>query len=154
MQLQIYPNTKYSRSKYVFFTALIFHGSAVAFKTVPQNQIAVFGSDVEFQCSTDSSKSLSWSVRDANKAMFSEVSGLMTSFGEEFVKIDTSIRGKYDLTVKSVVFQDAGKYKCSEGSFGPEVEADLAVIGEFKKSLNFDRLKLNMALYCLYRVAM
>lgn len=94
-------------------------------------------SEVDFQCSTDLPEPLSWSVIFASKTT-SEVlfvRGNLTSIGDGWYRIDTSILGQYNLIVISVHSFAAGKYKCSEGSLESGVEADLAVIGKFVKSL-------------------
>lgn len=95
---------------------------------------------VEFQCSTDSvTKSLRWHVIYAGSkesfAIIARRNSSSASAGELRYSIDTSGRGQCTLTMKAVTMSYAGKYMCSEGFAGPEVEAELAVVG---KIVSFD----------------
>lgn len=93
-------------------------------------------SKVEFQCSTDSSKPLIWSVTYAHRNETIELTdrGNLTFDGKSWYRNHSE---QYNLIIKSVRFRDAGKYKCSEGYLGPEVEADLSVIGKYSKDCEF-----------------
>ena len=109
--------------------------------------MALANERVELRCSADSGKSLQWSVR---YALTTEVIGLFiqgnfTDDGKSKYRIDTRIRGQCNLIIDSVDLSYAGKYMCTEEPFGPEVEAQLAVIGKITICLC-----LRTSLYCWY----
>ena len=109
-------------------------GSEAEFLAFPRNLIALENESVEFQCSTDSVKSLRWYVTYAGSkesiAIIARGNSSSASAGAVKYRIDTSIRGQSNLIMEAVNMSYAGKYTCSEGFTGPEVEAELAVIGK------------------------
>lgn len=117
----------------MYFAAfMISKGCEAEIITFPRNMMALTNTSVQFPCSRDSNKYLQWSVTysGSTTSLSLYTRGNLTAAGESRYIIDASIQGQCNLIIGSVDFSHAGRYKCSEGSFGAEVEADIAVIGK------------------------
>src|SRR6218665_1346911 len=105
-----------------FAAFLISKGYEAAILTFPRNTMSLSNTSVELPCSTNSNKSLQWyftqSGTTASIPLYTR--GNLTSAGESRYIIDASIQGHSNLIIGSVDFSHAGRYKCSEGSFGAE----------------------------------
>ena len=88
------------------------------------------------QCSTNSVMPISWFFGPTDTfektAVFLHGDLTTTKY-----KIDRRIPGQYNLVIESVDLSHAGTYQCSEGSYGPKVEAKLAVIGKSRPNIIF-----------------
>ena len=109
--------------------AVILEGTAAEFMTVPENEIVFLNSTAVLQCSTNSTKPISWFFESA-KSFGTNAVVLLGNLTTAKYKLDRSIPGQYNLIIESADLSYAGTYKCSEGSFGPKVEAKLVVIGK------------------------
>ena len=120
------------QSKEHFGVYLVPLGSEVSFISHPRNELALANERVEFRCSSDPRKTLKWTVTYARTTELIELfaDGNFTASAISKFGIDTRIPGQCNLIIDSVDLSYAGKYKCIEEPFGPEVEAELAVIGE------------------------
>lgn len=122
-----------------------------ALVTVPRNKIVFLNMKTELQCSTNSVNPIRWLFTSIDGRSVSAVFFIhenLTTHGEAKYKIEGSIRGQYNLVIESVDLSYAGRYKCIEGSLGPEVEVELAVIGKNVTSLYFVfRISLSLSLF-------
>lgn len=117
----------------VTLSAFILEGSAAAFLKVPENKMSLLNRKTELQCSTNSIMPLIWSFISSGSPLFYTIlfiHGNLTTSGAAKYKIERSVRGEYNLVMESVDLSYAGRYICTDGSFAPEVEAELAVIGK------------------------
>jgi len=108
-------------------------GTAAALINVPRNEVVFLNASIELQCSTNSDEPISWSFIPADGHIVTDwllIHGNFTAYSVGKYKIDRSIRGQYNLVIDSVDFSYAGRYRCTEGSFGTESEAELVVIGK------------------------
>lgn len=129
----VFFNFFYCCYTFNYFSAFILEGSAAAFLTVPENKMTLLNSKTELQCSTKSVLPLIWSFISAGSPLFYTIlyiHGNLTTSGAAKYKVDRNIRGQYNLVMESVDISYAGRYICTDGSYAPEVEAELAIIGK------------------------
>src|SRR6218665_2720340 len=102
---------------FFYFEALAFKGTTAAFITVPENEIVFLNSKAVLQCSTNSTKPISWFFESAMS--FGTIAVvLLGNLTRSKYNLDRSIPGQYNLVIESADLSHAGTYKCSEGSFG------------------------------------